>query len=122
MLSPAEVQILDQQQQWEERVMGEKEERAKLRMGQVMEKAQILRSKLNQVDDPKQMHDSDVHKKLLESKEWEKTLDGIVTMMEKTQEDSIGTDVDLKPMKDGVNTLSDLLATKIDKLKLEDKG
>ena len=52
--------------------MGEKEERAKLRMDQVMEKAQALNSKLNLIDDPKQMHDSEVHEKLMEGKEWER--------------------------------------------------
>ena len=101
-------------------MMGEKEERAKLRMGQVMEKAQILRSKLNQMDDPKQIHNSEVHKKLLESKEWEKTQDGIIMMMEKTQEDATGSGVDLKLMMDRVEALSNLLAAKVDRLRLED--
>ena len=101
--------------------MGEKEERANLRMGQVMEKAQALRSKLNLIDDPKQMHDPDVCDKLMESKEWERIKDGIVTTMEKMQEDAIGTRVDLKPMVDRVNALADILSTKIEGLKLVDK-
>ena len=107
--SPAEIEILSQHQQREERVMGEKEQRTILRMDQVKEKAQILRSKLNQMDDPKQMHNSEVCEKLLESKEWEKTQDGIITMMEKMQEDGIGTGVDLKPMTDRVEAVSNLL-------------
>ena len=102
-------------------MIGEREERANLRMGQVMEKAQALRSKLNLIDDPKQMHDPEMREKLMESKEWERIKDGIVMAMEKTQEDSIGTRVDLKPMVDRVNALADFLSTKIEGVKLVDK-
>ena len=54
--SPAEEQILNQQKLQEERevrAMVEKEERAKLRMSQVMEKAKTLRSKLLLLEDPR---------------------------------------------------------------------
>ena len=102
---PAEEQILNQQRNQEERearAMTEKEERVELKMEQVMKKARALKMKLLKLEE---MHDSQVREKLLESKEWQKMKDGIVMLMEKTQEDAIGTRVDMRPMKDLVDNL-----------------
>ena len=42
------------------RAMRDKQERAKLKMDQVSEKAEILRMKLCHLEDPKEMYDSEV--------------------------------------------------------------
>ena len=102
MSSPAEEQILTQQrcqEQREVKEMMEKGQRVELKIKQVMRKAMTLNNKVLTLIDLKDLEN------LLESKEWEKK-DEIVSMMEKALEDTIGTEVETKPMKDLVYDLT----------------
>ena len=72
-----------------------------------------LKVKLLKLDNSEEMNDSEVQENLLESKEWEKNMNDIVILMEKAQEDAIGTRVETRPMKDLVDNLVAYLACKI---------
>ena len=75
-------------------------------MEHVIKKTRALKAKLLKLNDSEEISNSEIRENLLERKEWEKKRDDIVIIMEKTQEDTIGTEVETRPIKDLVDNLA----------------
>ena len=96
----------------------------KKRMGFIKEKSVEVKNVILKAKKAAEMTDNEIRECIIESRDWEKSVKEIVSRKEKAEEDSVGLDIEAKEitdLKEEVQNAVDILATKIENLKKEDK-
>ena len=107
----------------EDKAIEEKTLKFKIRMENHLKKTKALNETILAVGNCDEMSEQDVRKNLIESKEWEKKVDNLLTGKETIDEETVGLelDEDLKSsVRDNFNQLLDTVQTKIKQLTLLD--
>ena len=107
----------------EDKAIEEKTLKFKIRMENHLKKTKALNETILAVGNCDEMSEQEVRKNLMESKEWEKKVDNLLTGKETIDEETVGLelDEDLKSsVRDNFNQLLDTVQTKIKQLTLLD--
>ena len=107
----------------EEKAAGEKKAKFEIRIQNHLKKIRSLRETVEAIGDCEEMSEQTIRKNLLESKEWEKKLDSLLTAKETIDEETVSLtfDSDIKSdLASEFNMLLDTVEEKVKGLKLLD--
>ena len=107
----------------EEKAAGEKKAKFEIRIQNHLKKIRSLRETVEDIGDCEEMSEQTIRKNLLESKEWEKKLDSLLTAKETIDEETVSLTFDSSIKSDlasEFNMLLDTVGEKVKELKLLD--